>query len=209
MRPDKVVANGLNADSLRLDLDNEWDGLDAVLVVGPCGNAEKVAYEGDPVPVPPGLLSEPGWLPVSVVGYGEDGEVRVVTADAPRALQVVPSGCYDGADPYPGHPDLLSQLIGAGDAAESAAERAEAAAALIPDGGEPGQVLTRTEEGAAWEDYAGAGGGSYAVGHGLKVEGGALVVDAAQAVERDNTLPVTSAAVYTEVGNIGALLEGI
>lgn len=31
----------------------------------------------------------------------------------------------------------------------------------------------------------------------------------ANIVEQDNTLPITSAAVYTEVGNINALLESI
>ena len=38
---------------------------------------------------------------------------------------------------------------------------------------------------------------------------GILSVNRADKVEKDNTLPVTSAAVYTEVGNINALLETI
>lgn len=38
---------------------------------------------------------------------------------------------------------------------------------------------------------------------------GILSVNRAEKVEKDNTLPVTSAAVYTEVGNINALLETI
>ena len=52
-----------------------------------------------------------------------------------------------------------------------------------------------------------SGGVSY--GHGLKVVDGRLVVDTADAVEADNTLPVTSAAVHVEVGNIEALLRTI
>ncbi len=55
----------------------------------------------------------------------------------------------------------------------------------------------------------GSGGVSYAIGSGLKLEGGVLSVDAASAVEEDNTKPVTSAAVYTELGNVEALLENI
>lgn len=38
---------------------------------------------------------------------------------------------------------------------------------------------------------------------------GVLSVNTAQDVEQDNTLPITSAAVYTEVGNINALLGTI
>ena len=59
-----------------------------------------------------------------------------------------------------------------------------------------------------------AGGGSgrgYNIGPGLKLdaETNTLSVDTADAVEKDNTKPVTSAAVYTEVGNINALLATI
>ena len=43
---------------------------------------------------------------------------------------------------------------------------------------------------------SGAGGGGYQIGPGLKVE-------------EDNTRPVTSAAVYTELGNVEALLANI
>ena len=42
--------------------------------------------------------------------------------------------------------------------------------------------------------------GSYKIGHGLKVEDGTLMVDTADQVEPDNTLPVTSAAVHVELG---------
>lgn len=38
---------------------------------------------------------------------------------------------------------------------------------------------------------------------------GVLSVDKATAVEQDNTKPITAAAVYTEVGNIDALLQTI
>lgn len=50
---------------------------------------------------------------------------------------------------------------------------------------------------------------SLSIGHGLKWESGALCVDCADAVETDNTLPVTSAAVAVEVGNIAVLLGTI
>ena len=45
------------------------------------------------------------------------------------------------------------------------------------------------------------------IGENLKVVNGTLSVDTAPNVEQDNTKPITSAAVYVEVGNINALLE--
>ena len=52
--------------------------------------------------------------------------------------------------------------------------------------------------------------GGIIVGNGLKItDTGLLSVDTADDVEQDNTKPITSAAVYTEVGNINALLATI
>ena len=47
------------------------------------------------------------------------------------------------------------------------------------------------------------------IGNGLKYEDGILSIDTADTVEQDNTKPVTSAAVYTKIGNIEALLANI
>ena len=57
----------------------------------------------------------------------------------------------------------------------------------------------------------GGGGGGYQIGSGLKLdaETNTLSVDTAEIVEKDNTKPVTSAAVFAEVGNINALLATI
>ena len=56
-----------------------------------------------------------------------------------------------------------------------------------------------------------AGGGAvpYKIGAGLKVVEGELMVDTANAVEQDNTRPVTSAAVHVQIGNIEALLAAL
>lgn len=60
------------------------------------------------------------------------------------------------------------------------------------------------------QHYA-AGGTAYKIGYGLKLDQSTntLSVDAADAVEQDNTLPVTSAAVASTVGNIEVLLGTI
>ena len=57
----------------------------------------------------------------------------------------------------------------------------------------------------------GGGGTAYTIGHGLKLDAktNTLSVDTADKMEQDNTLPITSAAVYVEVGNINALLKTI
>ena len=48
------------------------------------------------------------------------------------------------------------------------------------------------------------------VGKNLTItEDGVLSVDTAEAMEEDNTKPITSAAVYTEVGNIATLLHNL
>lgn len=54
-----------------------------------------------------------------------------------------------------------------------------------------------------------SGAGSYTIGDGLVVKDGKLSVDTATSAEQDNTKPITSAAVYAEVGNINALLVTI
>jgi hypothetical protein len=55
----------------------------------------------------------------------------------------------------------------------------------------------------------GGGGTSFTTDETLSLKNGVLSVNTATDVEADNTLPVTSAAVYTKVGNINALLETI
>lgn len=89
-----------------------------------------------------------------------------------------------------------------------------ASGASLPEGGSAGQVLVKTEDGAAWQDvkldYATAEkAGVVRVGANLLVEGGVLRVDTAENVEQDNTRPVTSAAVHTQLGNVEALLKNI
>ena len=53
-------------------------------------------------------------------------------------------------------------------------------------------------------------GGSFSLGHALMWDSqGRLAVQVADAAEEDNTLPITAAAVHTELGNIEILLQTI
>ena len=83
----------------------------------------------------------------------------------------------------------VDQVLEAGTSAKEAAERAEEAA--------------KKAESAV-------PAGSLSIGDGLKwAADGKLTVDTADKVEQDNTKPVTSAAVHTEIGNIEALLAAL
>lgn len=81
----------------------------------------------------------------------------------------------------------VDQVLQAGAAAAEAADRAENAYKEI-------------------SEFA-----RYTIGDGLKLDEATntISVDTADAVEQDNTKPVTSAAVYVEIGNIEALLSAL
>ena len=161
-----IVANGIESDTIALCLDREWDGLRIVLTMGEGDTAVMTEMDGGEVYVPSTLLRRPGYLPVTVAGYGE-GAKRILTARAGRLFRVVPSGCFDGNDPVPEQPDLLSQLLaaeaGANDAAERAgvaAENADAAAKRVYDALEVHRG-TQVTVGAGSPQIGGISGDSY------------------------------------------------
>ena len=123
-----MVQHGMGHDAIMLDLDAEWDGLSLRVVLGSGDGAAERLWDGGPWEVPASLLAETGWLPVSVVGYGEDGTVRVVTERCDHLLKVVASGQVDGSEPIPDAPDLLGQLVEAADRATEAAGEADKSA---------------------------------------------------------------------------------
>lgn len=55
----------------------------------------------------------------------------------------------------------------------------------------------------------GGGGMIYQGSDSIRINGNVISVITANNVEEDNTLPVTSAAVYVEIGNIDTLLQTI
>ena len=59
------------------------------------------------------------------------------------------------------------------------------------------------------KDHPPAGGGYLVTDNTLTIKDGVLGVNTADVVEKDNTLPVTSAAVQVVVGNISAILDTI
>ena len=128
-----IIQHNVNTDTIELDLDGEWDGMSVVLVLGPCGGATELAWHGEPLTLPSALAEDTGGIDVSVVGYSADGETRLVTVAAPSLLNVIKSGCTVGEAPGDETPDLIGQLVAAGDAANKAAQAANTAAGAAND----------------------------------------------------------------------------
>jgi hypothetical protein len=115
----------------------------------------------------------------------------------------------------------------ASNAASEAIESAEAAQEAVTDLG--GNVYTKDQtlsdavreqlgldEGATPNDAFAAlgmasGGESahYTAGDNIKIDGNVISVITTDAAEQDNTIPITSAGVYTQIGNINVLLSTI
>ena len=123
----RVVAGSKDFDTFTIDADSEWDGLSVVVAFGSGDERVLVSYGGEPAEIPKQVISSPGWLEVSVVGYGAGGEVKATTVAARHAINVLPDGQVPD-NPYPDSPDLLGQLVEAADKATDAAGKADKAA---------------------------------------------------------------------------------
>lgn len=128
----RVVAGSKDFDTFTIDADSEWDGLSVVVAFGSGESQTLVSYGGEPAEIPRQAISSPGWLEVSVVGYGAGGEVKATTVAAPHAINVLPDGQVPD-NPYPDSPDLLGQLVAAGQSATDAADAANEAAQTATD----------------------------------------------------------------------------
>lgn len=124
----ELVQNNVATDTYTLDLDGEWDGISPVVIFGPCESAIEVAYTNGPTTIPADVTKAYGPVDVSVVGYDRTGTVRIVTIAAPKAMNVLESGCYTGTTTEDPDPSLIGQLVSAGDAANKAAEAANTSA---------------------------------------------------------------------------------
>lgn len=127
---ERIVQNNVKTDTVTLDLDGEWDDCtvyvtfnDETARSGPWS----LEWKGQPLTIPSAIGAVVGPVAVSVVGYGSDGELRLVTEAAPSLLDVVKSGYVEIVDDNEENKDILSQMVAAGKKAEDAAEAANAA----------------------------------------------------------------------------------
>lgn len=165
----------------------------------------------------------PGTGEMWVVFRGQGGEMLGITPNSNILIRRGPPN-IDGETPPEGAIPWVEDVLDAADRAEEAADRAEEIAEALAGGGggnagsglflpavtekDNGKVMTVV--GGKWAAAEPPESGvQFETDETLTLEDGMLRVNTADAVQKDNTLPVTSAAVYTEVGNINALLATI
>lgn len=85
-----IVVGGVGTDTLQLDLDTEWDGSEVHVVLTWGDTSKTSVYDGEPLAMPTEQMEAPGWLSVSLIGYG-DG-TRLVTAKRSDLVRLVPCG---------------------------------------------------------------------------------------------------------------------
>lgn len=174
----------------------DWTGREIKAMFGQGCTVYEVPVTGGEITAKQQLnLTAGDWRVWLVGNSARDGEVipRITTNVA--HISVAPTGGTEG-NPFPATPPTVEEQLRAdmGDLADLTTEDKSSLVAAINE-------VRQT----------GGGGTAYTIGHGLKLdaETNTLSVDTADKMEQDNTLPITSAAVYVEVGNINALLKTI
>ena len=197
-RPEFLTAGMAKAVTVEFVFSDEWSGLTKTAVFSAGRTTVDMlesAWDGNKVVVPHEILEDAG--PIARVGvYGTNASGVVLPTVWVSLGKVQPAAEPSGdpsADPtLPVWAQMQAQI---GDLNDLKTYNKETLVAAINEARNSG----------------GGSGDGYNIGSGLKLdaETNTLSVDTAEIVEKDNTKPVTSAAVYTEVGNINALLATI
>lgn len=196
--PELLTAGMAKAVTVKFVFSDDWDGLTKTAVFSNGKTTVDVLaanWDGDTVPVPHEVLAVPGrHARVGVYGANESGVVLPTVWVSLGKVQpgADPSGDVSADPALPVWAQLQKQI---GDLDDLKTYN-------------KGNLVAAINEA---RNSGGGTGGGYNIGDGLKLDAATntLSVDTAAAVEKDNTKPVTSAAVYTEVGNINALLATI
>ncbi len=206
---EEIVSGQIGTVAVRFTFSPEWDAYpvkNAAFLSS--GGACSVPLDETGSAVIPEKVIQRGVRTFSVSAFGngknEDGEiVRYNGKETAFRVQL------GGATPENAKPE------GAASAYEILLVRIEGKVNENQGAENAGRVLVVGEDGKVRPgEYAGGGGTggggvNFRPDETLTLSGGVLSVNTADAVEEDNTLPVTSAAVYTTVGNIEALLKTI
>ena len=196
--PELLTAGMSKAVTVQFVFSPAWDGLTKTAVFSNGKTTVDVlaaSWDGDTVPVPHEVLAVPGrHARVGVYGANESGVILPTVWVSLGKVQpgADPSGDASADPSLPVWAQLQKQI---GDLDDLKTYN-------------KGNLVAAINEA---RNSGGGTGGGYNIGDGLKLdaETNTLSVDTAETVEKDNTKPVTSAAVYTEVGNINALLATI
>lgn len=138
----ELIQNNIKTDTVTLELDAEWDGISPVIIFE-CSDADyQVQYEGAATHIPQAVMKNTGSIGLSVCGYDDTGEIRLVTKAAPSTFTVVASGSFIG-EISEDDVSLLGQILAAADAANAAANKVENASfAATATTLEPGESAT-------------------------------------------------------------------
>ena len=198
-----------------VDFDTEWDDITAAyLNFEPRnGTAITALLTDGAFDESLGVSLSAGTWRVTAHGSNSAGkEIHTI----PVLLNVVQAGGLDGEAPPYVPPDAAGQIAAVAEEARDIAQsvRDDANAGLFKgDKGDPG-LTPHIGENGNWfygDEDSGipAGAAGIKTDHTLSYTNGVLSVNTANAPEADNTLPITSAAVNTVVGNIETLLNKI
>ena len=197
--PELLTAGMAKAVTVEFVFSDDWDGLTKTAVFSAGRTTVDVlesAWDGNKVVVPHEILADAGPIArVGVYGANADGLILpTVWVTLGKVMPAAEPSGDPGADPTLPIWAQLQNQIGNLDDLQTYNK---------------GNLVDAINE--ARNSGGGSGGGGSTIGDGLKLDAATntLSVDTAAAVEKDNTKPVTSAAVYTEVGNINALLATI
>ena len=174
----------------------DWTGREIKAMFGQGCTVYEIPVTGGEITAKQQLnLTAGDWRVWLVGNSARDGEVipRITTNVA--HISVAPTGGTEG-NPFPAIPPTVEEQLRAdmGNLDDLTTEDKSSLVAAINE-------VRQT----------GGGGTAYTIGHGLKLDAktNTLSVDMADKMEQDNTLPITAAAVYAEIGNINALLKTI
>lgn len=196
--PELLTAGMAKAVTVEFVFSDDWSGLTKTAVFSAGRTTVDVmesAWDGNKVVVPHEILADAGPIArVGVYGANADGLILpTVWVTLGKVMPAAEPSGDPGADPTLPIWAQLQNQIGDLDELKTCNK---------------GNLVDAINEARS---SGGSGGGGYTIGDGLKLDAATntLSVDTAEIVEKDNTKPVTSAAVYTEVGNINALLATI
>lgn len=170
----------------------DGDGVKQVHYQNKCfGRSVDVDVEDDGTAIIPNELLQ-DWRPLTAYAYVTDdaGGYTKVQVDFAVHKRAKPADYVYTPTEHAGFDRLRAEI---GDLSDLTTEAKDNLVAAINEAAQSG----------------GSGSGThYRIGSGLKLDPAThtLSVDAADAAEQNNTKPITSAAVYAEVGNINALL---
>ena len=190
LRTPIVVADSINYLTAKFTFDPDWTGR-TVTAYFVCGDKAITAELTDgEITAAQGINLTAGRWELKLSGIKGDSRVTA----GPVQFDVLPFGATEGELPDISLTQYEQLLAKIGDMDELTTADKNTLVAAINE-----------------VRQAGGGGTAYTIGHGLKLDAktNTLSVDTADKMEQDNTLPITSAAVYVEVGNINALLKTI